>query len=160
MSERRTSCEPRRFPLAVALWGLLITACSRPPASPPRSPRDDEQAVAGLQRSWLAAFEHGDIPAIEALLAPEFVNVAADGSVNTRDAELAPVRAGTVKFSKTGVEELQVRVFGDAAIATGIAAFAGTFGDRPFSGRERFTDVWIRRDGAWQVVASHNSRAR
>src|SRR6185436_8072988 len=135
--------------------------CATAPVKPTpttRVPPDPEQTIAILQRAWVSALEHGDIAAIEALMAPEFINTAADGKVMPRAEELAPVRDGTVKFTRATVEQLDVRVFGTTAIAIGIAEFEGSFGDRPFAGRERFTDVWLQRDGRWQVVASHNSR--
>lgn len=145
-----------------SLCALLAAACAAaapaPAPSQPRRPVDAEQTIAILQRAWVSALEDGDIAAIEAILAPDFINTAADGRVLPRAEELATVRDGTVKFTRATVEDLRVRVFGTTAIATGIAEFAGSFGERPFAGRERFTDVWLQRGGRWQVVASHNSR--
>ena len=142
---------------------VLAAACATARVKPTpttRVPPDPEQTIAILQRAWVSALEHGDVAAIEALLAPEFINTNADGSVLPRAEELAPPRDGTVKFTRATIEDLQVRVLGTTAIATGVAEFVGNFGDRPFAGRERFTDVWLQRDGRWQVVASHNSRLR
>jgi ketosteroid isomerase-like protein len=144
----------------VPILVIVAAACAGATPSAARPAPDAAHTVGELQRAWVAALQRGDVAAIEEILAPDFINTAANGKVLPRTEELAPVRAGTVKFTKAELDDLRVRVFGDVAVATGIGIFEGSFGDRGFSGRERFTDVWVQRSGRWQVVASHNSLLR
>ena len=58
----------------------------------------------------------------------------------------APIETATI-------DELSVRSFGDAAVVTG-RTIATTGGANPET-VNRFTDVFIRRGGRWQIVASH-----
>jgi ketosteroid isomerase-like protein len=48
-------------------------------------------------------------------------------------------------------------VFGDAAVATGTFASQGTYKGKPFDHRGRFTDTWVKQNGKWLCVASHES---
>ena len=52
-----------------------------------------------------------------------------------------------------------MRVYGEAAVLTGVVIEKGTFPDehgalRPFSQRSRYTDAWILQSGRWRVVSS------
>ncbi len=51
------------------------------------------------------------------------------------------------------MDQLAVRAYGDTAIVTG-----RTTATAPVALRLRFTDVFVRRNGRWLVVASHATR--
>src|SRR6266700_2766522 len=50
-------------------------------------------------------------------------------------------------------DSLTVRIYDDVAVLRGIADNTGTFRGIPFSGKIRYTRVFVRRDGRWQAVA-------
>jgi len=55
------------------------------------------------------------------------------------------------------IDEISIQIFDTTAIVRGrTRATAG--GDAPAEVTLRFTDVFIRRDGQWQVVACHATR--
>jgi hypothetical protein len=60
------------------------------------------------------------------------------------------------------VETTEVRLYGKAAVLTGIVVEKSSLPDeqgvkRSFSQRSRYTDVWIMQRDRWLVVASHLS---
>jgi hypothetical protein len=55
------------------------------------------------------------------------------------------------------IDEVRVRVFGDAAVVTGRTHGVGEFGGAAYDVVIRFTDTFVRRDGRWSAVASHAS---
>jgi ketosteroid isomerase-like protein len=55
------------------------------------------------------------------------------------------------------VDEIAVRWFGDAAVVTGRTKVV-TGGATPGQVSLRFTDVFIRKGGRWQAVASQATR--
>lgn len=55
------------------------------------------------------------------------------------------------------VDEVEVRLFRDTAVATGRTRATGSYHGKAASVVLRFTDVFIRRNGRWQIVASHAS---
>ena len=56
------------------------------------------------------------------------------------------------------IDELRIRVYGDAAVVTGRATYKGRSKKRGrYLRRFRFTDTFIRHDGTWKCVATHAS---
>ena len=55
------------------------------------------------------------------------------------------------------VDEVEVRVFGDAAVVSGRTHAVGEFADQRYDVHIRFTDTFVKRRGQWQAVASHAS---
>jgi len=55
------------------------------------------------------------------------------------------------------VDDVSVTVIGETAIVRGRTAATGVVNGKAMSTRLRFTDVFIKRGGRWQAVASHAS---
>ena len=53
-------------------------------------------------------------------------------------------------------EEVQARVYGDTVVLTGRLVTQWPGGDSKVAA-SRYTDTYVKRDGSWQVVASHMS---
>jgi Domain of unknown function (DUF4440) len=91
-----------------------------------------------------------------ALLASDWSVTHIDGNVITKEQALEMCRTGPSVTSR--VDQLAVRVYGDTAIVTGRNK-AAVSGAAAQTVTLRFTDVFVRRDGRWSVVASHATRA-
>lgn len=114
----------------------------------------DEVVIRQGAEAWAEAFTRGDADTVHRILADDFVGMSKDGSLYDKPTMLGWVRAGpNLTSSETTVE--QVRFFGDIAIATGSDTMVGAL---PQSQRIKsfWTDVWIRRDGQWQVIAAQD----
>jgi ketosteroid isomerase-like protein len=145
---------------ALAMAALMI--CQTPSASPNATTSvgysedraADEAAIRQGAAAWAGAFTRGDVDLVDRLLADDFVGTAKDGTLYDKPTMLGWVRTGpNLTSSDTTVE--QVRFFGDIAVATGSDAMVG-----PPPGLRRirsiWTDIWIRRDGQWRVIAAHD----
>ena len=60
---------------------------------------------------------------------------------------------GTLRLTSVRYDSLSVRIYGDVAVLQGIADNTGTFRGFPFTGKIRYTRVFVRRDGRWCAVA-------
>ena len=62
-------------------------------------------------------------------------------------------------YTSSGNTAFKVRVYSrNFAVTTGDMSTAGKDKDgKPFSRKSRFTNVWVRKSGKWQVVAGHAS---
>ena len=125
-----------------------------------QSPRGVEQELIAVENSWSQAAVNRDGNALQRFYADEYVFTAADGAVSTRTQEIANITGGMFKLSAFKFEGLKVRVYGDVAVVTGQNTIKGVWEDinRDISGPYRFTDVFVRRGGRWQCVASQASR--
>ena len=55
-------------------------------------------------------------------------------------------------------EDIKVRVFGNAAVATAECRMAYVSGDKLMNTVFRYTASFVKEDGRWQIVALHTSR--
>ena len=106
------------------------------------------------------AERRGDVDSLEQFLAPEFLAVEANGAYVPRAAVLARARAqaDANRVHVRELRELYVRTFGDAGIVRGVLELRGVRDGAVVAARFRFTDVWIRRDGAWRIAGTQRTR--
>jgi hypothetical protein len=151
-----------RCAVATAMMLVLFaspTSAQQPsPAVVPMS--QDEQAVRAVLDSWLKALERGDTVALKQIIAEDYLITVADGRVLNREQDLAPIIAGRLQFVSAKTDSLHIRIFGNAAIVTGVGTYTVKMGDKSPVIRERFTDVYIKRSGVWQPVSSHSTPLR
>ena len=117
---------------------------------------NDEQRLRQIQQDLVRAWREHDRTVVEGILAPEWSVTQADGSILTRDTVLGSF-FDSVSFDSNEVDDVSVMLFGNAAVVRGRTVCSGQFSGAPFDVRIRFTDVFIKRHGRWQAVASHAS---
>jgi hypothetical protein len=105
-----------------------------------------------IEQQLTDAYKNGKCDAWGAFLAPEWSVIHITGATITRDEALATCRKPTAPIESATIEVMSVRSYGDFAVVTGRTTFV-VGGSSPLT--VRFTDVFVRRDGRWQVVASH-----
>lgn len=116
---------------------------------------EDEQVLRTLNENYVRAFREADVPWFDAHLAPGFLVVNSDGSVDDRNAALAefakPVFAERIRSFPVG--KVRIRRFGDVAIIRAENDYELKDGRR---GINRYTDIWHRQpDGRWLCVSAH-----
>jgi hypothetical protein len=119
---------------------------------------EDREEIARLQEAWMRAWIERDVATCERLLAPEFRlrSVATDDVVD-RDGWLRQVELGRVVATGFSHDEMDVAVMDDTAVTMSLITQQAQIDGRDWSATLHVTDVWVRRDGDWQVVARHAS---
>lgn len=138
-----------KYVAAIGLLGLmvLVPSCAQ-------SLGETEKELIRLQNEWATARIKGDVAFLENLYAKEFRITAMNGAVVERDADIAAFASREMKPEYIRDEDMKVSVYGDAAVVTGIENLKGTYKGRPGEAALRFTNVFVRRDGRWQLVAA------
>ena len=82
------------------------------------------------------------------------------GIVSDKKTGLANVADKSDTITSAGLVAFKAHVYGkNLAIGNGDHHEAGKDKDgKPFSRKFRFTNVWVRRNGKWQVVRGHASQ--
>jgi ketosteroid isomerase-like protein len=117
-----------------------------------------EQELLQLERDWCTATTKRDAALLGRILADDFTGVTNRGVVQTKADALAGL-----KDQKSGTDacvdkDMKVRVYGDAAVVTGLGTRSGTFEGQPFKDRQfLWTDTFVKKDGRWQCVASQGT---
>jgi ketosteroid isomerase-like protein len=150
------------LPLILALCALVAAqapdARMGPRRKGPAQPASlAENQVLQVERDWGQAYITHDLAALETILSDDWTYTPADGSFRRRAQVLDDFRMDTMKYNSITHNDVLVRVYGDAAVVTGEEVVKGTDGAREITTRTRFTDVFIRRDDRWVVVATHET---
>jgi ketosteroid isomerase-like protein len=106
------------------------------------------EEVKAVEQHWLENENNADV--VQSILADDFVHVLPIGIIGKED-HVNFLRKHPNSFPGTKhFEELRVRVYGDAAIATGIVNSVRDSESKPE--RFAFTDVFVKRAGKWLAV--------
>jgi hypothetical protein len=72
---------------------------------------------------------------------------------------MAFARSGRMKFLRYATSDINIRVYGDAAVVTGRLQRTRTLNGQDLSDDWRFTKVYTRHAQTWRVVSFHASEA-
>lgn len=117
-----------------------------------------EELLKGLDRACVDAMVQMNIDALAKIEADDFTFVSPDGSIMTKEEDLAVLRSGDIKYESVGLEGQSVRMYGDTGIVTGQANVKGRYRTFDISGAYRYTVIFARRAQRWQAVASQMTR--
>src|SRR5713101_3362939 len=117
-------------------------------------PMSDLETLIALNRDYIHSVQHGDVQRFEEILADDFLCSNPDGSLVDKLGFLAQT-AAPVTISGLAIEDVRVRILGDAAIIHARTSYSTASGEHRHG---RYTDVWARRDGAWLAVSAHVTR--
>ena len=116
-----------------------------------------EEQVREVGRVWADAEVRGDTETLAGLAADDFRLVGPLGFVLDKQQWLARYGGGdlvTEKLDWTGVE---VRSFGDTAVAIGVHEQVAKHRGNPVDGKFRATHVLVRDGGRWRLAGIHLS---
>jgi uncharacterized protein DUF4440 len=117
-----------------------------------------ERTLVELQQILAKAWVAGDRAMIERIIAPEWTSTGPNGTITTRAQVLADIFERRVhRIEQLEIDDVRVRVFGDAAVVTGRTHGVGSVSGTDYDVRIRFTDVFVRLGREWRAVTSHAS---
>lgn len=119
---------------------------------------DDYDVIWYLEQDWNDAIRDKNRDWFEKTFAMDFTNVGTSGDVTDRTASINDVvnSKGTMDSAETS--DINIRMDGNTAIVTGIFRTVGK-DDKgvAYDRKERYTDVWIKRDGRWMAWSSQGT---
>jgi ketosteroid isomerase-like protein len=151
-----TGCQP------AADTNRNLAAASATPARETFDPTAIEAEVIRIEREWYNATKTHSAEAAKGFLADNAVIVYPDGTAATKADEIRAIESGAMTADTYEMLESKVTVInadsafitGRSTIKNGKYAVPGQKKPIDISGEYRFLDVYARRDGKWQVVAS------
>ena len=157
--------QPGRLALFGTVPFLFMIGCGQGTASNPPAPAAEvgasenvESLLSKMEQDWASALVKGDVAFSEAILADDYVGTLPEGRRITKAQDLDELRSGVFKSESMGVDGIKGRVLGDTAIVTLDQSEKSQFQGKDISGRTMWTDVYMKRNGKWQIVANHGSR--
>jgi len=117
----------------------------------------DADKVLSLEKKWTESYKHRDVSMLAELLAEDFVITVEDGSTYGKAGYISHTADSTVRVDIAEQSDMRVRLHGNTAVVTGAYHEVGGSKGNRYEYRDRLTDVWMKIDGKWQVIASHYS---
>ena len=114
------------------------------------------QTMPALERDWMIAWTKKDRGTCERILAEDFLLTSVRGVLMSKKDWLDAAMAAFC-CERFDWEEIRVRAFGNVAIVHGRATQRASVAGQDWSGRFLLTEVWVLRDGSWQVVSRHGT---
>ena len=118
---------------------------------------DADVAFTRLETEWNTAHVQGDATTLARLFADDLVVVVPGMRPLSKADSLGMFKVGGMKFDRYESSDIQSRVYGETAIVTGRIKRTRTIGGMTVDDDWRFTKVYLRRAGNWQVVSFHAS---
>jgi ketosteroid isomerase-like protein len=152
---------------AAAISGLaVLIAASLSFAQPPtpvktgKAPATapEAEAVRSAELARFKAMTGNDMKALNAALGDDLIYTHSNALVDSKASYVESITSGRLKYVTIEPRDLQVRVFGTTAVITGAAAITSTSNGTTATNQLRFTDIWVLREGRWQMVGWQSTR--
>jgi ketosteroid isomerase-like protein len=141
--------------LAATGVALLVAAMTQ---MHPAAQDSAAEAVKAADTARFTAQTTNDFGALGRLLGDDLVYTHSSAAVDGKASFIDSMRSGTVKYESIEPREVQVRVYGTTAVVTGAGRFRVTARGQALDNQLRYTDVWVLRDGRWQMVSWQSTR--
>jgi hypothetical protein len=140
-----------------ALPVALLAAVTIAPSAPLSSEDADQAEITRLEHEWNQAHLRGDAETLDQMASDSLLLTIPGMRVLTKAESLSVVRSGRMKFQRYETSDVYIQMFQDAAVVTGRLQRTRVVEGESVDDDWRFTKVYLRRDGKWQVVAFHAS---
>ena len=134
--------------VSAALVACVICGCNRR-----YSENEARQYITESERQWAESVATGQTGDVERIVADDFVGINTHGKTYDKAQMIADTRKGPEYFVSNHLNNVEIRFYGDTAVAQGSESWEKRNGDR---GRFVWTDTWLRRQGRWQIVAAED----
>jgi ketosteroid isomerase-like protein len=142
--------------LAIALLCLFSLCLAAGQESVKTSSVEDQ--VKKHEQNWAQATVKEGAAAVDQYEADDIIDTDPSGRVTDKAQDKTDLSSGDLKFQSIDLSDLKVHVYGNTAVAAGTSTVKGTYKGQDISGRYRFTDTWVKRNGKWQAVASESTK--
>jgi ketosteroid isomerase-like protein len=116
------------------------------------------QTIIELDRKRMSAMAQKDVATLRAVLADDLVYTHSSARLDTKQSLIGAMESGATVYTAVEPSDVKAQDCGDAVILTGKARIGVTSGGKPMSFGVRFTDVYVKRGGQWQMVAWQSTR--
>jgi ketosteroid isomerase-like protein len=119
-----------------------------------------EDRIKQHEQNWAQATIKEGAAAVDQYEADDIITTDPSGRVTDKAQDKMDLSSGDFKIQSEELSELKVHIYGNAAVAVGTNSLRGTYKGQDISGKYRFTDTWVERNGKWQAVASQYTKAQ
>jgi hypothetical protein len=112
-----------------------------------------EHELVDLSHELVRAVQGHDRDRLEQLLGAEFSLQGAAGELDRET--FLDAASGPYEIDEFAYDEIDPQVYGNTAVIVSRYRQRARLNDRDLTHEMRVTDIWVRRNGRWQIVRRH-----
>ena len=116
------------------------------------------QTVIDLDKKRMQAMATKDTATLESLIADDLIYTHSSARLDTKRSLIDNMTSGSTVYTAVEPSDVKAQDLGDSVVLTGIAQIKVVVNGTPNAFGVRFTDVYARRGGSWQMVTWQSTR--
>ena len=125
---------------SLTIGSLLLLATVSAHAKPQsQSERAVVEAIRKVDRERIQAQVNADVVALDRIYADDFIGIGPSGTLRTKKDVLSDFTSGSLKFQSITTDDVRIRVYGNAAVETGLSTMKGQDAGKVVPEKNRFT---------------------
>ena len=143
--------------IAAFLFCTASVAVAQKPSAQAPHATNAEQAVRQQDDRRIHAQIDADTIALSRIYADDFLGIGPTGVARNKAQVIADFTSHELRYQSITTADVRVRVYGSTAVETGRSTMIGVDKGKAVPRDNRFTRVWVLKEGHWQLVANHYS---
>jgi ketosteroid isomerase-like protein len=143
--------------VAALLFSVVSGVIAEAQSEGQRAAAEAERAVRQQDQERIHAQIAADTIALRRIYADDFLGIGPTGVVRNKSEVVADFTSHALTYQSITTSDVLVRVYGNTAVETGRSTMVGQDRGKTVPRDNRFTRVWVMKDGRWQLVANHYS---
>ena len=114
--------------------------------------------VIELDRKRMTAMAQKDLATLNELIADDLIYTHSSARLDTKQSLIGNMESGSTVYTSVVPSDVKAQDLGDTVVLTGSCRISVSSGGNAMSFGVRFTDVYARRNGKWQMVTWQSTR--
>ncbi|HVC55956.1 MAG TPA: nuclear transport factor 2 family protein [Stellaceae bacterium] len=116
------------------------------------------QMIIDLDKKRMTAMAQKDLATLNEILADDLVYTHSTARLDTKASLIGNMESGSTVYTSVVPSDVKAQDLGDSVVLTGTCRIGVNAGGRPNSFGVRFTDVYAKKGGRWQMVTWQSTR--
>ncbi len=116
------------------------------------------QTVIELDKKRMQAMAAKDFATLNTVLADDLIYTHSSARLDTKQSLIGNMQSGSTVYTSVEASDVKAQDLGDTVVLTGIARINVALNGKPNAFGVRFTDVYARRNGSWQMVTWQSTK--
>ena len=119
---------------------------------------ENGKTIIDLDKKRMQAMAEKDFATLNAVLADDLIYTHSSARLDSKQSLIGNMQSGATVYTSVEPSEVKAQDLGDAVVLTGVAQIKVTANGNPLAFGVRFTDVYAKRDGRWQMVTWQSTK--
>ena len=122
---------------------------------------DVEATLKKIEQELTDSILKSDTAAFEKYLTSDYLGIGPDGAAQNKSELVSDIKSGTLKLESSKISDMKVPVADpDMAVVVYRTTDKGTYKGKDVTGEYRWLDVFVKRDGKWQIAIDQGTQIK